>query len=316
MASEQTKPNTRRLTPPGAALAVLLACAGALCLVQATGRHWIRPLWLADCLTGKLFLTAGLVLVGSTALLTIVLAVLWQAGRANRRRPGPQEGTVMLEFALALPVALVLVLIMAQSALLMVGNICVHYASYCAVRSAIVNVPIRLGPFDNPIEAENVLNGSTPQSSEKMRRIYMAAVWAVLPMSCSSTDVPEALEAPVLRVGLESYFTRYGGTTPYWATALLGRKLSYALSHTSVELEPPADGQKYAAREDIEVRVRHEFYMAIPYANKLFAALGDADNIRLPFGQDEWAMVMYARCRLTNEGEQTYVEKEIFPRSN
>lgn len=316
MAAEQSKASGWRLTAPGAALATTLVCGLGIWLVHATGQRWIRPLWLADCLTGRLFLIVGLALVVSTALLTVVLGVMWQAGRTNCARPGAQDGTAMLEFALALPVALALVLIMAQSALLMVGNICVHYASYCAARSAIVNVPMRLGPFDSPTEAENVIIGGGPGASEKLRRIHMAAVWAVLPMSCSSTDVPEALEAPVLQAGVDDYFTRYGGTTPYWARTLLGRKLSYAMSHTTVELEPPANGQSYTAREDLQVLVRHEFYMAIPYANKLFAALGDNDNIRLPFGQDEWAMVMYARCRLTNEGEQTYVEKEVFPRSS
>lgn len=301
-------------SPAAVLLAILLLGIVGLVVVHLTGKGWISPVWLADCLTGRMFLMFALVTLVSAGLLVAMLAMLRRAAQANRRKPAGEEGTAMLEFALALPIALILVMIMAQSALLMVGNLCVHYASYCAARCAVVTVPqpggyVTKGGFQEPTGVNELQSGD----QVKGPRILAAAVWAVLPVSCSSTDVPESIDTPVLTAGLQSYFTRYGGTTPYWVTAHLGRKLSYALANTQVEVKPPLNGPAFGPREDIEVVVRHNFYMAIPYANRLFAALGSADNIRLPFGQNEWAMAMTARCRLTNEGEQNYVDIETFP---
>lgn len=57
-------------------------------------------------------------------------------GRCGRFR----EGSVMLEFALAFPVVLVLMLGCVQFAHIWVARVVVHYAAYCAARSALVTV--------------------------------------------------------------------------------------------------------------------------------------------------------------------------------
>jgi len=293
--------------------AAVLSAAAILCLLVlgiawAGSGRWSSAGWLASAVTSRLFIICGVVGVVSACALVAIGGMLWAAGSRNRLRRRSQDGSAILEFALALPFAMMLVLLMAQSSLLMVGNLCVNYSAYCAARSAIVNVPDDLSPNEPP----NVVD-SDPTASGKMRRLQVAAVWAVLPVSCSSRDLPEA-DAQALIEGLESFFERYGEPTPYWVRAHLGRKLRYADEYTTVELEPPAQGGKYAAHEDLRVTVRHTFYMAIPYANRAFSSLAGGDGVALGFGQGEYGMVIRATCRLTNEGEQDYVDIEPFPR--
>ena len=108
----------------------------------------------------------------SAAGLAAICCVLWRAGQRNRRTANGQSGVAMLEFAMVLPIGLILVLLMIQSSLLMVGNLCVNYAAYCAARSAIVTVPLDLSNS----EPHNVVAfGGTTGKTERIR---LAAVWA------------------------------------------------------------------------------------------------------------------------------------------
>ena len=284
-------------------LAAALAWCGAVVAAGAAG--WDR--WLLAALTSRLSICCGLVLAASALALAAMLAVLWSAGAAQRaRRTRSQDGAAILEFALALPIALMLVLIMIQASLLMGGNLCVHYSAYCATRSAIVQIPRYAGP-DEPT---NVMD--SPEWSGKYLKIRSAAIWALLPISRGSIDLAEADDSGLID-GLRDLFGSYGSQPPAWVDERLARKLTYAERYTEMEVAPPAEprslGDPYGEDEDIRVQVRHTFYLSVPYAGRIFAALDGDDGVEL--GDGEYGTVISASCRLTNEGVHDTIEEEI-----
>jgi len=262
--------------------------------------------WVVGALTSRTFLMCAAVLAVCGAAMGALAAVLWRAGRPHRASRGGEDGVAMIEFALALPFILMLALIMAQTSLLMVGNICVHYSAFCAARSATVQVPREY----NDVEPRNVVNPD-PDNSGKMNRIKLAAVWAVMPVSCGSDESPPG---PALADDLTGFFSTQGAEAPRWVDDRLSLKLGYAADHTEIEMVPPAEpeGVKYKEHEDLHVTVRHTFYLSIPYASRLFAALPDGRE--LDFGEGEYGTVIEASCTLPNEGVQDYVDIEQFPR--
>jgi len=285
-----------------AAVAVLAGVAVVLVLRAAT-----QGGWLAAAVRSRLFVTCGAVLLGSAAAFWVAAGVLWQAGAQGRRQRRAQDGTAMIEFALVLPIALTLVLLMVQSSLLMVGNLCVNYAAYCAARSAIVQVPRDLGDVEGP----NIVLDDL-QASEKLQRIQSAAVWAVLPVSSSSEDVQEG-DAGRLNGALSNFFSQYGVDEPGWVGPYLARKLAYAEQYTVTEISAPDDGATYGEREDIRANVRHTFYLSIPYASWVFRKFAGDEGVTLDFGSGQRGIIIEASCTLTNEGLQDYVDVEHFP---
>ena len=287
----------------GSAIAIVLVGWG---LLHATGPH---RHWALSALASPLMLTCALVLLASGTLFAVLAAVLWRAGRSWRGRPRGQEGAAMIEFALALPIMLLLSLLMAQTALLMVGNLCVHYAAFCAARSAIVNVPKDFGDSE---PRNYVQNGSDPLG--KLQRIKMAAAWALMPVSCGSRDLQPS--DVVLPEGLSRFFSVQGLSPPGWIDERLARKFGYALTHSEVTLRPPhVDGNDeddyYDEAEDLQVTVTHILYLPIPGAAKIFAAF--PGGVKLSFGRGEYGTEVSASCTLPNEGVQDYVDVEHFP---
>jgi len=299
----------RRRAARWAAWSAALAAAGGAALLFCSAAAWGPP-WLAAAVRSRLFRLAGGVFLVCLAGLVPLGLVLRRAGAARRARsggrPAAQDGAAIVEFALVLPIATMLVLVMIQSTLLMAGDLCVHYAAYCAARSAIVTVPDDLAPTEPP----NVV--VDPAASRKMRRIQLAAVWAVLPVSSSSPNVPLE-DADILTRGLEDFFAAYGREAPGWVDGQLHRRLSYAEAYTGVSLAPPANGLAYGDHEDLRVTVRHVYYLSIPYASWVFGRLDEANAVELDFGDGERGLEITAACTLTNEGVQDYVEAERFP---
>ncbi|MDY6913604.1 MAG: hypothetical protein SVT52_04005, partial [Planctomycetota bacterium] len=149
-------------------------------------------------------------------------------------------------------------------------------------------------------------------ASAKLLRIKSAAVWAVMPISSSHADLPEA-DVAELTKGLERFFRLYGQDSPTWVSRHLARKMAYAADHTEVELAAPADGETYGEREDLSVSLRHTFHLAVPYANWLFSQFDGDDGVLLDFGDREYGLIIRASCRLSNEGVRDYIDIESFP---
>lgn len=261
--------------------------------------------WVGRAVRSRLFITCGIVALVCLVAVMMTVWMLLLAGARQRRRRGTQEAAAIIEFALALPILLMLVLIMVQSSLLMGGNLAVHYAAFCAARSAVVSVPADLGPFEPP----NVVAG--PNASGKHRRMKLAAVWAVMPVSCSNRAAPPG-QVPTLTEGLSRFFRLYGLRPPGWLGDYLGRKMRYAEDYTFLELAPPDSGGEYREDEDLHVSVTHTFYMSVPYANRLFTLLDRDDGVTLGFAQGEYGMIIRAGCTLTNEGVRDFVDTESF----
>jgi hypothetical protein len=330
----QAKGGRRRVTPALILLGATALAALAVALLPVVLPEAVRQShWALRAVTSRLFVVCALITLTCMALLSLLTLAMWRMARAPRHRggeqrppcrpgkPDPQAGTAMVEFAMVLPIALILVLIMAQSTMLMAGNLCVHYAAYCAARTAIVTVPD--GPrrlfLDEAQrsgeEVPNVMNdhyfSAAAGGSEKGGRIWWAAVLGVMPVS-GSTPLVGGGDAGSLQRGLDEFFANYGRDTPGWVESLFGQKLRYAQDYTAVTLSPANSGLVYGDNEDLHVEVEHTFYLSIPFASRLFSLF--EDGVELSLGDGEYGLVIRADCWLTNEGVQDYVEREPFPR--
>ena len=213
---------------------LLLPVFGVVATLWMTGAGASVGQWLPDALENAGFIKYALITMVLGAMLLVVCFMLWRIGARARGRKRSEDGGAMIEFALVLPVAMSLVLLLAQSSFLMVGHLCVQYSAYCAARAAIVAIPDDLAMFSG--EAQNYVEPD-PESSPKQIRMLRSAAWAVMPVSCS-IEAQDKAELPELVDGLEEFFTAYGEETPGWVKANLERKWQYAIDHTFVELAP------------------------------------------------------------------------------
>lgn len=307
----ETKAQNPRRRSSGLRWAMLVGGAAVVVVVlvavfasRVAWSHWLIDDGLARAAGSPQFRLFVLLGFGSAALLGMAVGLWVRFG--HRRRLGSQCGTVLIEFAMALPFLLMIVLLMVQSALLMGNYLCINYASYCAVRSAIVTIPSELGWE----EANVVTDYADPAGSEKLRRIWQAAVWAVTPISDGSYN-GQADYGAALNDGIDDLFGSYGASRPGYMRVYLERKLAYAEDNTQVTLDSPDSGDTYGPHEDIEVYVRHNLYLSVPYANRL-VAIFDKDNA-VDFGDGRYAVAVTVSCTLTNEGAQDIIEIEERP---
>ncbi len=295
----------------GVSIALLLVTAGPSLWAAARdpgGSHWLE-----QALTGRLFVRSAIILITSAVLAAVIGAAMWTAAAPARARRRPQEGAAIVEFALGMPILLMLSLIMAQASLLMGGNLCVNYAAFCAARSAVVTVPTFVGPDEYPNMVDDL------GASGKLNRIKAAAVWAVFPISCS--NYPGEEDTDTLEMGMDRFFDMYGRSTPRWVQRYFSPKLAYARQYTEVELVEPTDPPQeytyngvpysgYGANEDLKVTVSHTFFLSVPYASWLLSKLDG--GVEMDFADGEYGMVIRATCRLTNEGLRDSIDIEDF----
>ncbi|MCD4825251.1 MAG: hypothetical protein K8S55_11665 [Phycisphaerae bacterium] len=282
-------------------LCVWLGCGGNWSRIEGRG-GFVQALGNGQF---RLFLWVA---TGSVLLLAVLVGWLVRLGGNLRRRLGRQRGTVIIEFAMVLPIAMVISLIMVQSSLLMGGFLCVNYASYCAARSAIVYIPQQTDD-----EAVNQVNHLSDENlSGKLWRIKSAAAWAVMPTGNGENENSSDY-AEVLSSGLQHVYGEYNRSAPGWVAELIGRKLGYAEEHTSVELSPPYDEEsmQYGEHEDIQVTVRHNLCLSVPYAGRILAALDSEHSMDL--GDGRYAVEVTVPCTLTNEGTADTIDVENFP---
>jgi len=243
----------------------------------------------------------GAAVLGSLLALYVLGGVLWRLGRGRASLADTGDsGTAAVEFALLFPVALMIVLIMIQSATLLSANLVVHHAGYTAARAAITWVPEKVS-YDEP---RNVV--ASPGQSEKLHRIRAAAVYKLLAISASRRGSAAGGDSALIQDGLTRFYTLYGEEVPGWIRNMLPAKYEYAWEHTEVGLHPPANGQVYGDNEELRVWLRHTVYLSVPYAGRVFALLGAGGE--LPeggFGTD--VEVTYT---LTNQGVEDEIDVE------
>jgi len=113
----------------------VLLLAGAAWALSARGSGW----W-AQALRSGYFVRCGLGLMACAVALHVVALAIAGLGRRRRVLAG-QDGLAVVEFVLLFPVALAIVLVMIQTAMMMAGNMLVHYSAFAAARSAMVIAP-------------------------------------------------------------------------------------------------------------------------------------------------------------------------------
>lgn len=201
------------------------------------------------------------------------------AGGASRAN---DEGTVIIEFALLFPIALLLFLVILQTALLYVGNFYVNFAAFRAARAAIVYAGIDAQP--------ETATHTLVLGPEAMRRMTNAAVFTCAGISGTSTGGGSGAGISVAQADVWRQFI---GRPLGWMGGRIARRFDYAAAHTRVRAitmpRPDPDlsiwnaqhADFYRYREPITVEVTHDFELAVPYAKAVLGGIaGGAGDYR------------------------------------
>lgn len=255
--------------------------------------------WLMQALRSDLTLRCAAIAGGCLVVLIGLTLIMRRASRGARRARslvGEQSGTAVLEFALVVPIMIFLMLVLAQTTLVMTGNLFVHYSAFAATRSAIVVIPAAT--------SEEPPNYMTPQDGyEKFDAIHTAAATALVPVSGRLRSGSGPASAVV--DGLVEHYDSYGRDTPVWVQNLIADRVRYAVANTDVQVlrtvvrnaqevqlrDKIEDDLPFGPREAISVRVEHGFNLSIPVVWPIF----DDDN-------REPVSTIDALYTLTNEG--------------
>ena len=281
----------------------VMVAAGALCaawVIAARGHGW-----LANALGSRPAILAGSIMLGCLLVCYILIGALWRLGRRPRR--SGQDGSAAVEFALVLPIAITVVLLMIQAMLMVTGVLVIHHAAYTAVRAATVWVPEKL--YNEP---RNVVEEAG--ASAKLARIKTAAVFKLLPISASE-GVQSGYgggDVAWLQEGLRGFYSYYGQKPPAWIQHKIPGKWDYAWRNTEVALYPPENGAVYGDHEELRLWLKHTQHLGVPYASRMMELVGAAERVGYGglIGFD--VEVVYT---LTNEGAADEIDVEQFPRS-
>ncbi len=300
--ARHTQSTRRRCLPWAVRLVVAALAVGAWYLCSRSSG------WLSRALVSPRFMINGAIVLVGAMVVQWLVALLARWGRCQRAAgsPASQAGAAMVEFVLVMPILLMIVLILAQTAFVLVGTVAVNYAGFCAARSAVVYIPADM-TYASGEEANYVYFDSA--ASIKMRHIREAAVWAVMPVSGAHPSLSES--GGLLVSGAAEQYESYGMDVPRWLLRVVGRKMAYAEEYTTVELEEPDGGEYYGEKELIGVHVRHQLYLGIPYGNQLYAAM-DPTGQSLAFDGGVYSVEIHALGLLPNEGVRDYIEEETF----
>lgn len=236
-----------------------LLILGALSLAATGGLVWLAmawadgsPAWASAAVASPLAMRCLLIFGGCVAAMGVLLVLLVRmrartAGASPRAFHGDQTGTAAVEMAFVFPFALMIFLMMTQSALLFNANMVVHYASYCAARVAVTTVPMLL---NNEIQNHVWPMDETSQGpSEKIELIRRAAVLALMPVSAPMPSVTDpsgagAVSDPggsAVESQTRATFSALEGKDQWWFKRIQ-RQYGWANAHTRINLEPPGEG--------------------------------------------------------------------------
>ncbi len=252
---------------------------------------WANPVdqgFWSGALASPLTLQCMAVMFIGLIMLALGVRVCWQLGRNRRAQQASlvqdTSGVATIEFAMGLPILLLLILFLTQTMLVMGGNIFVHYAAYAAARAAVVQIPSAY-----PNEAANVYNHSPGQ--QKHDAIKRAAAMALVPVSGRMAEGSDLINADDFTSGLSTFYNSYSRNEPNWVERLAGYRVNYAAAHTDITVAVPevtvnevtfeavGNGQAYtfAAKDPVTIQVLHKLNLSIPWANRLIFADGEHD---------------------------------------
>lgn len=276
---------------------------------------------------------AMLLIAVAAGCLMVLLFMGWRLSRVTapqrstsmRERLSNDSGVAMIEFVLVTPILLIITLILIQTVLVFTGLFYVQYSAFAAARSAIVQIPLE---GDQPRNYIVVSRGA-----DKFDSIESAAIFAVLPVC--GRESGSSFDSGDLVAGLRNVYQAQGKNEPAWVENMLAQRLSYAINHTTVELEKVTPGAgtqpvnfqevsglvRFSDKEAIGVRVRHEFALSIPLASRIFALAGNSGSYSpasiegdSPAPPGQWT-VIESRAILTNEGiKRTLPDAPTVPR--
>jgi hypothetical protein len=198
-----------------------------------------------------------------------------------------EGGAAAVEFALAAPVLLALVLITVQFALVAVARRAVEASAFAAARSAVVWVPAESGEGANRLR----LSGE----SAKRERIERAAALALLPAAPAEALPPGGPPEPELAGPLRALASETGLAAP----GELVRRYAAARARVRVAVAidgAPDPGSVLVAQpaDPLAVTVTYDCPLQVPLAARL---LGGRDRRAGGFRAE-----LSARCVLRNEG--------------
>lgn len=250
--------------------------------------------WLMQALTSDLSKLCIAILVVALVVLLLCLKAMLRFGKEAKVQHRQNllhdnAGVATIEFCLVLPIALFMILLLAQTTLAMAGNMYVHYSASAATRAAIVQIPQDYGGAS----ARNMISNSP--GDEKYEAIRRAAVFALVPVSGRGESNTQ--EGKNYISGLKNLYTQYGRNEPNWLKPTQGygdwkgypissieAALYYADENTDiyvmetiiideddVEFERITGIHEFGPKDPITVQVEHKMHLGVPYVRWIFS---------------------------------------------
>lgn len=199
---------------------------------------------------------------------------------------GGESGASAVEFVLVLPALAVLLLMILQIALIVQAKFVVNYAAFCAARSAIVVIPDEVAG-----EQRNYLGN--PETSEKVETIQRSAALPLtaispLPGLSIARGVP-VLSNPAVIADLIKLAPFDVAPRSMMGQVMLRAPYAYHSDNTAVEVltVQGAESGSYLEHDWVTVRVQYRYYLAVPFAKKLFGTSYSGNPfLNIIFGTD------------------------------
>jgi len=274
----------------GSALVVAAGLAVVLGLRWPAGTPVATDVLLRTLLRPAVGAWVLLLVVLTTVAWRLTLALARARVKPSRDRAG-DSGTAVIEFAMLFPILMMVMLIIVQLSLLMQGNLIVNYATYAAVRSAVVQIPQDVDMFG---EARNELDDDP--DAPKMSRIRRAAVLALTPVS---GHLPSSGDSRDIQRDLRSVYAGMGQDARAGLNVAFSEKFAYADERTRImDVGRRQDDGTFDPHQEVRVVLQHDLELGVPFARAIFADGTFQDSV----GRTHYYTTVEAHYRLTNEG--------------